>query len=65
MTKSTAHRYSIEIKDAALGISIVSASVDWTDDQKRLPILVISRVSGQYNLICSNVSTSLSNTQYH
>ena len=65
MTKSTAHRYSIDIRDAASGTSIVSASVDWTDDQKRLAILVISRVSGLYNLICSDVSTSPSNTRYH
>ncbi|MGH8429490.1 MAG: hypothetical protein ACREUF_03715 [Solimonas sp.] len=48
MPRPTAHRYSIEIKDVETGAMVVNATVDWTDDQRRLAIILIGRLASLY-----------------
>jgi hypothetical protein len=52
MAETIAHRYSIEIKDAETGNSLILIAAEWTTAQKGAGIALISRLSSLYDSEC-------------
>ncbi len=48
MVNSPTRLYSIEVKDTETADTVIFTAVDWTEDEKRLALALISRLNRLY-----------------